>query len=145
MNKIKNCDGICKQKILFVCKHNVYRSKIAEFYLKKINTEVNVSSGGLFAPGGIPNPIQKKIFKKLKIKLPEPRPISLTTLTECNIIVIVADDIPVSLFEDEERYGKKEIICWEIPDLASNQKEIEETIRIIKEKVEKLNHYLKRS
>jgi len=123
--------------ILFVCKHNVYRSKLAEYFFKKINTGTNVSSGGIFAPGGQLNLIQLQTFNKSKINLSKPKAISFTTMTNVDIIVIVANDIPISLFKDK-KYGKKEIICWNVPDRCNSQEDVEMTIEVIKKKVKKL-------
>ena len=42
-------------KILFICRHNRFRSKIAEGYFNKINKNVKVKSAGIF----IGNPLDK--------------------------------------------------------------------------------------
>ena len=58
--------------ILFVCKHNTFRSRIAEAYSKDFPSYwagYNISSGGIFAPGGKLLDVQKKVIKKLGLKL----------------------------------------------------------------------------
>jgi len=124
-----------KKSILFVCKHNVFRSRIAEAYAKEVS-DYNIFSGGLFAPGGELMPIQKRVISKMGLKLSKPKSISFTELCEVDIVVIVADDIPSSLFVDE-RYGKKEVIVWNIPDVpkANSDNEVRKTINIIRENV----------
>ena len=122
-----------KKTVLFVCKHNIFRSRIAEYYMDK--TKFNVSSGGLFAPGGKLHPMQEKVINKLGIVLSESTPISFTTLRNTDILIIVADDVPSSLF-DSVLYGEMEIINWIIPDvLNGEQKDIEKTIKLIEKKV----------
>ena len=55
--------------ILFVCKHNVFRSRVAEAYFKAINQNKNLkaSSAGPIK-GGDCSKNQKKALKEEKIK-----------------------------------------------------------------------------
>jgi len=125
------------EKILFVCKHNCFRSRIAEAYAKQYSH--NVSSGGIFAPGGKLLNIQETVIKKLNLKLSEQKPISLTELYNANVVVIVANDVPISLFKDE-RYGKKRLISWHIPDVfvGCSEEYVEDIIFKIRKKIDKL-------
>jgi len=104
--------------ILFVCRANRFRSKIAEAYMKKINHDKNVhiKSAGMI-PGDKPTrPEVKNLLKKefnIKIK-GNPRGISTKLLIWANILVIVADDVPSVIFEKSRFKGK--LIHWNIQD-----------------------------
>ena len=126
-----------KKSILFVCKHNRFRSKIAEAFFKKYNKNKDyfASSAGLF-PGRYPlDERQVKSASKFGIKLSgKPRPITTDLLVKTDIGIIVADNVPASIFE-AEKYGKK-IIVWSIEDDHSGLEEnIEPIIKRIEDKV----------
>jgi len=130
------------KNILFVCKNNRFRSKVAEAYFKKINKKIKVSSAGLFQ--GFP--MSKKtivIAKGLGLKLKgKPRAMSNKLLTEQDIIIIVANDVPEKVFI--KRYCKK-IIVWKIPDAGKIEKKaIEKPIKEIIKKVDALNKQLEK-
>jgi len=122
-------------KILFVCKNNRFRSKVAEAYFKKINKnkKIKVESAGLFQ--GFPiNKKTAKIVKEFGIKMKgKPRAMSNKLLTQQDIIIIVADNVPSSLFI--KSYCKK-LITWKISDAKSiTKKEIGKPVKMIIKKV----------
>lgn len=128
-------------KILFICKHNKFRSKVAESYFNKINKKISARSGGLI----LGKPIHEKtiqICEKEGIKLQgRPRGVSDSLLEKQDLIVIVADNVPPSLFS---RY-KDKLRVWEVKDAdAFDEKEIADRIRVIKMKVEELVKELER-
>ncbi len=128
-------------KILFICKHNRFRGKIAEACFKKINKnkKIKVASAGVFK--GIP--VAKTVInigKELGIKINK-KTIGLREeyLNEFDIIVIVADNVPISLFK-----GAKKIMKWNISDSSQNDKKsIEKIMKEIFKKVKELNKRLK--
>lgn len=127
-----------KTNILFVCKHNRFRSKVAEAFFKKYNKNKNyvVNSAGLF-PGRYPlDERQIKVANKFGIKLSgKPKPITTDLLVKTDIGIIVADNVPPGIFE-AEKYGKK-IIVWNIEDDHTGLEEnIEPIIIKIRDKVE---------
>jgi len=130
-------------KILFVCKNNRFRSKIAEAYFKKINKNKNIkfSSAGIFRGSPIKKQT-KEIIKKFNIIIKgKPRTISTDLLKKQDLIIIVANDVPKSIFN--KKYFKK-IKIWKIPDsYIVNKKKIEKIIKKIIKKVDKLNRRLK--
>ena len=142
--------------ILFVCKHNVFRSKIAEAYFKKINKnkEINVKGAGIIKADTF-NEIQKKIVrlqreiaKELGINVQDDsKTLSISLLKEQDIIVIVADDVPAEIFRDPFYLKPNlKVVVWQIPDVKKekNDKEfIREDIRVIIKKVGKLVEELK--
>ena len=85
-------------KILFICKYNAFRSRVAEEYFKKINKnpEINVISRG-FIIGGKSDKEQRYISKELlgiNIGERDPMPLRLQELIESDLIIVVANDIP---------------------------------------------------
>jgi len=125
-------------RILFVCKHNRFRSKVAEAYLKKINKNkrIQVVSAGVFKGNPISNNVIS-IGKKLGINIiHKTQGLKSKGMNRIDLLIIVADDVPVSLFK-----GKvKNIIVWKINDTSETNKiRIEKTMKEIFKKVDSLN------
>ncbi len=56
-----------------------------------------------------------------------------------DVIIIVANDVPLSIFRDIEKNDKKKIVKWNIQDYYGNEdKKREDLIRRIKARVEVL-------
>lgn len=142
--------------LLFVCKHNVFRSKVAEAYFKKINKnkEINASSAGIIKADTLTEiekkivKLQRKIAKEFGIEFKEgSRQLSISLLKEQDMIIIVADDVPEKAFRNPfySKSGLK-IIIWKIPDVKGNKNVkplIKEVIKAIMERVDKLVEELK--
>lgn len=110
--------------ILFVCKYNRFRSRIAELYLKKINKNnlINIKSAGIIQ-GEMP-------FNKKEIVLSKEIGININGKIKClkfrdiswaDLIIIVANNVPISLFKSK-RFEKK-VVVWNIPDVYPDSKE----------------------
>ncbi len=127
--------------ILFVCKHNRFRSQVAENYFRKINKNKNIKSysAGLFIGSDIAK-TTKKVGRKLGIRISgRPKGISEKLLKKIDLIVIVANDIPEQLFEGKA----KKIMVWKIRDtMQSDFAGVEEISKQIMEKVDELNRTL---
>ena len=123
--------------LLFICKYNIFRSKVAEAYFKKINNNKNikVDSAGI-KPKGIP--LDKNEFftiKRFGIKVyGKPKMLDEKLLEWQDVTVIVANDVPPEAIE--KKYRKK-LLVWKIPDITDNIKITEIVSRIV-ERVEKL-------
>jgi protein-tyrosine-phosphatase len=125
-------------KILFVCKHNRFRSKVAEAYFNKINKNkrIKAASAGIFS--GFPvvkNVI--KINKKFGINIKEgSRGLDEGEIYKVDLLIIVANDVPASLFKSKV----KNIVIWKVHDITnqSDEKGIERISRLIIKKVDKL-------
>lgn len=132
-------------KILFICKFNRFRSKVAESIFKKINDnkKINAISAGIIR-GSPLDKNQVKIGRELGFLIKsKPKGITSKMLAETDYHIIVADDVPKILLKDSLKYGKK-LILWKIPDAkTNNKKEIEKIIFKIKNNVEKLLRDLK--
>ena len=125
-------------KILFVCKHNRLRSKVAEAYFNKINKNkrIRAASAGIFSGLSVPKNVIK-INKKSGINIKkESRGLNEKEIFKVDLLIIVANDVPASLFKSKV----KNIIIWKIPDIKSqsDKRGIERTSRLIIKKVDSL-------
>ena len=138
-----------KTKILFGCKHNVFRSKIAEAYLKKINNDKNlvVTSAGLIK-GKKLNKNVLTVAKEFGMNLKgSPKGLDSYLVSQQNFIVIVADDVP-NIFDRKEYidFRKTKVLVWKIPDNPNgkNPIKIRQITKAIMKKVEELNRSLQK-
>jgi protein-tyrosine-phosphatase len=132
-----------KMNLLFICKYNRFRSKVAEAYFKKINKNRDIKSSGAGLIKGSPvNPRVIKIAKKFKINISgKPRGLSSELIKKQDLIINTADDVPSSIFRP---YSKK-IINWKIPDVTKiNEKQVSDRIEKIIKKTEELNKILEK-
>ena len=144
------------KNILFVCKHNVFRSKVAEAYFNKINKnrKITADGAGLIKPD-ILSEVEKKMISLQKRTAKEcgidivygSKSLSTKLLRKQNIIIIVADDVPEYVF-NSKFYLKPDlkIIVWKIPDVKGEESDkelIKVDIKLIMEKVNKLVEELK--
>jgi protein-tyrosine-phosphatase len=115
---------------------------MAEAFFKKYNTNptIHVKSAAPIRGG----PQRKSILKaarhfKLKIKQ---HPTGLTTrlMRWPDIIVVVADDVPVALFDKNKKWGKK-VLAWNIPDAHNDT--VKERISITKSIEKKVIQFVK--
>lgn len=131
-------------KILFICKHNVFRSRVAEEAMKRISNH-DITSGGVIRYDGNMNKAQQEVCKEFDLILPnQSKTLDLGNLREQDLIIIVADDVPQAIFNHPE-YNLKEIRRWEIQDVDSRYLEKENIRNIVGEivkRVEELNEEL---
>jgi len=127
-------------KILFICKFNRFRSKAAEALFNKLNKNPKHTAKSAGAIRG--RPISKEIFevaKDLGLKISrKPRGLTAELLAWNDCIVIVADNVPRSLFEENEKHGKK-LEAWGIKDTTCDNKILmQKTIKQIELRVRDL-------
>jgi len=129
------------KKILFVCKYNRFRSKLAEAYFNRGNRNKNfrAESAGIFRGSYPLDSQQVRISKTQGLKIEgEPQGISIDLLKKTDIVVIVADDVPKSVFKFKGKY-LQEVIVWKIKDENyGNEKNIKIIGKQIIKKVDKL-------
>lgn len=144
--------------ILFICKHNVFRSRVAEAYFNKINKNKNIkASGAGFINANVLVKKQKEIVKfqketakKFGINIPyKPNMLTSSLIKKQDYIIIVANDIPKTMFNDKF-YLKPtlKIIKWEIKDVEKGktyQELVKRDIKEIMKKVDQLNKQLNKS
>jgi len=134
-------------KLIFICKYNAFRSRVAEEYFNKINrnNKINVISRGLIM-GGNSDKEQRQISAKLlgiNIAKRKPLPITLPELIEADLIIVVANDIPKRIFDYHNVNLQKKLIIWKIKDEQKrNKRNINNIVLKIKERIENLNRVL---
>jgi protein-tyrosine-phosphatase len=137
-----------KMNILFICKYNAFRSRIAEEYFRKINRnpKIKIASRGLIM-GGKPDKEQIQISKEiLGININKRKPISVTKaeLKEADLIIVVADDVPRIIFNYNRNILQKKIVIWNVKDEQKrNKSNIKRITLEIKRKVEELEEELR--
>ena len=136
----------CKMKnIIFICKWNRLRSKVAEDYFNKINKNKNVKaeSAGIFA-GFLPlDQYQIDIAKEFGINLAgRTKGLDQIKLDNAYKIILVTDEIPEEVFKP--RYSNK-LIVWKTPDVkfVGDKEGARKIIQEIMNKVEELNNRFK--
>ena len=136
-------------KLLFICKHNVFRSRIAEEYFKKINKnkKIEVISRGIVM-GGHSDKEQRGIPKKLlgvDIDNRKPVPLNKRDLESSDMIIVVANDVPRRIFDYQSMYIQNKVFIWKIKDeQMQNKKNIKRTTLEIKKRVDRLNNMLEK-
>jgi len=134
-------------KILFICKYNAFRSRIAEEYLKKINKnkKIEVASRGIIMDG-MADKEQVSISKKLlgiNISKKRPKPLELKDMIDSDLIIVVANDIPRIIFNYQLKPIAKKVVIWRIKDEQKmNKKNIKTIVLKIKKRVDELNKKL---
>ena len=127
--------------ILFICKYNRFRSKIAEAYFNKINLnpKIKAKSAGIILDESPENRIEIDAVKSNGICInQEFQGVSVGLLEWANKIIIVADDVPKRIFKTSKGYDKK-IILWKITDNHGYKKEnLDSIINKIIKKVKSL-------
>ena len=138
-------------KILFICKHNAFRSRIAEEYFWKINKNKNVwilGSRGIIM-GGHSDKAQQEISREIlgiNINKRIPRALNIKDMKEADKIIVVANDIPKIIFNYQKVPIMKKVVIWKIKDEQNmNKKNIRRIILAIKRKVDKLNNELSKN
>ena len=124
--------------ILFICKHNRFRSRVANSYFDKINKSKNFASKGcgLFSDNNPLDESEIKAAMELGIDITG-KPIKLNSklIEWSDLIVVVADDVP-DLFAN----SNKQVLRWEIKDCSEGDsiEDIKKTVKLIMNNVEKL-------
>ena len=135
-----------KINILFICRYNRFRSRVAEAYFNKINKnkDIKVKSAGLIK-GSPLNPRTVKVAKKFGLDIRgKTQGLSSELMVWQNMTVIVANDVPKSVFNRNIKYGKK-VIKFNIRDVSyKDEKAIKKTINKITKRLDKLNKQLER-
>lgn len=142
LNIVENRKDGENMRILFICKYNRFRSQIAEAYFKKVNKNKNISSSSAGIIIGKPIiDIVRQTAKKLGFRISgKPKGIEESLLVKTDLVIIVADNVPASLFKTRV----KDVIVWNIADTTQfDKKEIERISRKIMKKVDELKEKLK--
>ena len=137
-------------KILFVCKYNRFRSRVADAYFKKINknNKIKSSSAGIIIGNGAPlDNLQLMTAKKNGFNINgRLTSVSEQLLKKQDLVVIVADDVPICLFDGfSEKMFKFKVIRLPIVDTASRSKNVlDKKVKSIMKSVDKFNENLEK-
>ncbi len=126
-------------KILFVCKNNRFRSRVAESYFNSVNENKKVFADSAGIIVGAPlTKYQSNVARKAGLRIDgRPRGLSSKLILSRDLIVIVADNVPSSIFKD--RSYSVNVVKWGIKDVyVKDEKKILKTIEEIKSKVRSL-------
>jgi protein-tyrosine-phosphatase len=127
--------------ILFVCKFNQTRSQMARAIFEKINTnkKIKADSAGVISAKRekeLANDIDS-VFRNHGLNRKRPKQLSKDLLNKQKLIVIVADDVPLLLFNSQEKMGIK-LIQMKIKDgWKHKEKTRKERLERVYQEVEK--------
>ncbi len=126
--------------ILFVCKYNRFRSRVAEAYFNQININNNIKafSRGVIKGDYPLNRTEVAIAKKCGLDISgKPKSLEIELLKKTDLVVIVADNVPKELFYTT---FKGRVLVWRIRDLEHGDGKglIERKVKRIMAKVRKL-------
>jgi protein-tyrosine-phosphatase len=126
--------------ILFVCKHNKFRSKVAESYFNRMNKNKKnkAKSAGIIKEYSYEKNTVK-VLSKLGIKFEgKPQPLTKSLIKWQDITIIAADNVPKSIFSNNKFHGGNPEV-WKIPDApSSNNRKIIRSTRMIMKNVDEL-------
>ena len=135
-----------KVNVLFVCRYNRFRSRVAEAYFRKINTNRNIKAKSAGLIKGQPlSPFTVGIAKEFGLNIDgRVKGLSSRLLAWQNITVIVADNVPPEVFSKNKEYRKR-VIVWKIADIPEKNKgEIKRLIKTIIKNVEEFAKLLEK-
>lgn len=129
-------------KLLFICRHNRFRSKVAEAIFSKLNKnpKIKFESAGIIIDEGRPYVAEnvKIILEQFgyRVKNEFSKQITSNKINNYDFIVIVADNVDREFFKDSYK-GK--IVQWKISDCDENDLNgIRKRIKQIEENVKQL-------
>ena len=121
--------------ILFICRHNRFRSKVAEAIFNKLNRNksIKAESAGIIKDIPASKNVRKVMKdKRMKLKSIISRRFNEGIIRRTDIIVIVADNVSKGIF----RKLRKKIIVWKISDVSqSDVKGIRKRVGMIEKRV----------
>jgi protein-tyrosine-phosphatase len=131
-------------KIIFVCRHNRFRSKVGECIFNSFNKNKRIiaESAGIIIDR---NPVCLNVLNLMKEKRYEikdviPRQITSAEVNNYNKIIIVANNIEPNFFKNS---FNGEILWWKVSDC--DEKDIEGIKKRIDEIEEKVRRFMKES
>lgn len=137
-----------KENILFVCRFNRFRSRVATAYFNKVNKNKKFKARGAGLFKGRPiDKFEQKIAKEFGINIKgTPQGLSTELLIWQDRIIIVADDVPKAVFYSKKY--KNKVIIWKLPDVFTNNKKkagdlVKEIIKKVDDLIIKLEKKIK--
>ena len=131
-------------RILFVCKYNRFRSRVAKAYFNKIKRDkkIKAESAGIIKGQYPLSSVQVKIAKEYGLNINgRPKSLNVNQLNSADKIIVVADDIPKIIFNYSK--FKDKLIIWRIGDewngnIKNNRRIIGQIIKNVERLVKEL-------
>jgi len=125
--------------VLFLCKYNRFRSKLAEAFFNKISKRHQAKSAGIIKGPHIDEPI-RLCAKQNGVEIKgTPQILDICLLEWSNMIIIVADDVQDSILRDNFSLQDKTLRQWAVHDTSNkNTAEMDNIAKIIEKKVSDL-------
>lgn len=125
--------------ILFICRFNKFRSKLAEAFFKKYTKKHSAKSAGIIKGSAVDGPIIACGKRNGVTVKGTSKNITVPLLRWHDMMVIVADDVPRSLFADNVTVQGRQLRHWKIPDTSDNNtKEMDRIAKMIEKKILRL-------
>ncbi len=126
--------------VLFVCKNNMFRSKVAEAFFNKLSVKKNKArSAGIIGNQG--RDYNKNVAKEYGvICMGSPTQINHNDLVWADFVIICASNIPKTILRIETNniHFHYKLIKWNVPDVYDHdKKKIDKTLKILWKKVNK--------
>ena len=107
------------KNILFVCKFNNTRSQIAAFLFNKLNKNKKWKADSVGVIGGRANSEVLRAISVLKknhkMKFTRKKTLTQKLLFNSDLIIVIADDVPLEIFNSQKKQGIK-VIQWHVKD-----------------------------
>ena len=124
-------------KILFICRYNNFRSKVAKLFFDKLNKNptVETKASGLIKAVHYSREQQQEALNKFGIRLE-----GVSELLDEDLyhwpdkIILVGDDIPATFFKELKAEGT-EIIVWKLKDILPNDLDYKEKTQKLTESI----------
>ncbi len=123
-------------RVLFICKHNRFRSKIAEALFKKYNKNKKIKVESCAVNPDYIRVAESvvNVLKKFGVRgvNRHPKKINKRMIDKADLIVIVADNI-------KRKFKGKKVIVWKISDVRQGEiKEILKRAKLIEKRIKRL-------
>ena len=139
-----------RKKVLFVCKYNHNRSQVSAFLFNTLYRGKKWEADSAGVIGGVATkPVRENLAllkKRHNMTFTRQKTLTKKLIYNCDIIIVVADDVPIELFSTQKDQGIK-VIQWKIKDdwkhknIASS---IERSEKVYHEIEERIKQFVKK-
>lgn len=132
------------KNVLFVCRYNRFRSRVAAAYFKKLNKgRFNVKSAGIIRGESV-GKIAKKVAGEFGLDISgNTKGLSSKLLLWADKIFVIANDVPLEVFKDNKKSLGKTTILKIRDTNIDNYKNLKTVANSVVAGVDKLNKKLK--
>jgi protein-tyrosine-phosphatase len=125
------------KRVLFICRHNRFRSKVAEAFFKNLDWEDEVRSRGLVKDIDVSENVIRAMKKRgVEIEDKKSRILEKEDIGWADLIIIVADNVKLKL--------DKKVLVWKISDVSQDDiAGINKRIDEIEKRVKKLERRIR--